>query len=123
MLYILSYSYYDAYFSIIVDGPEVAAWQEFCNNLVNDACEKALKDTDKCMYIGWEEIFNQLVSLVVDRGYNVVKPQEANYSGPGIIRSGYYTDEMWTQEQYGLSREMCDKIINHNNNRIKIKHD
>jgi hypothetical protein len=108
MNYVVSYSWYEEYSPIIVSGPEQKNWTEYCDSLLPEAIELALKDNNEVVYnkekdkfeifrrwIGWSDIVDSLVKVLETKGYTKVKLEEANYWGSNIIRDahGRFEDE------------------------------
>ena len=109
MLYLVSYSWYEDYSPVIVEGDEVEDWQAFCNSLIEIAGNR-LVDKKSSGWIGWDGIVDELVALLGERGYKVLKPPQANYWGSIII--GDKTDQ--SEGYYKLLGSSQERIVEHN---------
>jgi hypothetical protein len=104
-LYVVSYSWYEDYDPTIIRGPVVDDWEAFCRELLPQAAERAMSEVggDWC---GWPAITAALVSMLTERGYVVVKPDEFRTWGSLIIDSD--------DDAKGLPADIAAKIIARN---------
>lgn len=88
MLYLLSYSWYEDYSPRFLEGPVVWDWSDYCDSLLPDAINRALtpKEDRELGWIGWDEIIEAMVEILVENGYRLIKPEEKVYWGSNIIR-------------------------------------
>lgn len=110
MKYLVSYSWYEDYAPVLVEGREVEDWQSFCDSLIELAANRVV-DKKPDSWIGWDTIVDELVVVLGEQGYEVLSPPEADFWGSGIIRGE--TDSP-RSEQYKLLGSAMRGIINHN---------
>ena len=84
MLYNLTYAHYDTNVEHLFDGPEVECWASFCNSLIDEAKQNALKYNNDS-WIGWSEIIDSLCVVLESKGYRQIRPETAIYFGANII--------------------------------------
>ena len=85
--YIVSNSWWEEYSPILVRGPKVDDWKEFCFEVLQKAAKKCLQSNERkkfhdfiCAYNLKESLIKELVKL----GYKVMQPEEFTIYG-GII--------------------------------------
>ena len=107
-LYTLSYSWYEEYSPNLLRGPAVEDWDAFCDSLLPDAVELALKDSKS--WVGWPDIVDAMVEILASKGYVKMKSSvpEKNYFGSSIIR------EREKRDDDCLSDELIKKMAAHN---------
>lgn len=114
MIYLVTYNWYEDHKPTLVEGPEVDDWQAYCNSFLEEATERAIKIEEVEMsWVGWPEIVEQVIEILKEKGYKVVKPTEATYWGASII---HYKDEEAHYHNNGveLSEAAENKVIAHN---------
>ena len=110
MKYLISYSWYEEYSPVLMEGAEVGDWKSFCDNLVELAANRVV-DKKPASWIGWDTIVDELVVVLEEQGYEVLEPPEAEFSGSIIICGK--TDSK-NDEQHKLLGSAKRGIINHN---------
>jgi len=118
-LYIVSYSNEEDYDPTLVVGPHVADWEAFCDSLLNDAADLALrrKGPDGELggsWIGWDTLREMLVEVLLTKGYREVRPKLTNYTGTLII------DDFETDGHENLDKDILTRIVMMNG-RLKEK--
>jgi hypothetical protein len=111
MLYRLSYSWYEDYSPRLLEGPEVDNWSGYCDSLLPEAVEKALSNSvekhEEGGWIGWDEIIDAMVDILVSKGYKLLEPEEKIYWGSNIIRDA-------GDSGVGKDWLILDKVKEHN---------
>ena len=93
-IYELSWGWYEDSQHWILAGPSMM-WEEFkslCDSLISEAATKAVvaqQREDYPSYIGVSEVVEQMIPLLIERGFSVVETCRANYTGSGILKNGY----------------------------------
>jgi hypothetical protein len=70
---------------ILLEGPEVPSWDEYCDNLLPEAIDFCLQRYYG-RYIGWDGIVHGLKTILLTKGYTEVKPIRKTYRGFEIIQ-------------------------------------
>lgn len=84
MIYIISSADYEDYRPTIVEGPEQSDWKAYCKSLLAEASQRAVKEATG--WVGMPEIVKHAVKLLEDKGYRVLRPEDACFFGRGIIK-------------------------------------
>lgn len=107
MIYLVVYEHYDDHFEYFVEGPEVDNWEKYCDSLINEAASYALRDGKVTQnYVGWDRIVESLIDVLIKKGYKVLEPTTAAYSGSSIIK-----DE---EDTHNAHPQIIQSIIAHN---------
>ena len=106
MMYIISYSWYEDYNPIFLEGPEQSDWKKYCDSFVDKAVQNLLKKEDKRL-IGWNSIACEIVELLKKEGYKIFEPLKADYFGSCIIRDN-------KNKQNLISQSLFEKVKKHN---------
>ena len=95
-IYVVSYSWYEEHSPTVVYGPYQKDWQKFCRSLLPEAVQRAFKKAQsmrgnirKLSWIGYDEIKEELLDCVLDRGYRVLIPHNYGLWGSCIIRNDH----------------------------------
>lgn len=73
MLYLLSLSGYDNYTPILLDGPEVDDFDQYCKSFLDEIILNQLKKDD---HISGSSIFYSLKDILISQGYKLINPKE-----------------------------------------------
>jgi len=93
-IYLVSYGDVDVYDPRILIGPSRKDWAGYCYKFLDEACRRAValersRETinsatgEKILcpsWVNWYDVLDQLVEVLVERGYQHVKPAEAYYT-------------------------------------------
>lgn len=87
VLYRVAWTWYETYNSYLVEGPEVPDWEKYLISLLPEAATLALNEQqEKNNWLGWDEIVECLVAVLVTRGYKHLQPQEVKFFGCNILQ-------------------------------------
>ena len=113
-IYFLSYAWYEEYSPILLRGPKVENWESYCNSLLPAAAELAVEQANDT-WLGWPEIVDAMVSILKEKGYIRLRPDEQVYDGTIIIREA--SDAIIREASDAKNRlpeNALEKIFKHN---------
>lgn len=87
--YIVSYSWWEEYSPVVVFGPAVEDWEKFCDSLLPQAIDLALKNQAEKKFptwLGWNDIADSMVETLKEYGYKKIDLPEKTYNGTTIIK-------------------------------------
>lgn len=115
-LYILSFKDYELGVFKILTGPKVDNWKNYCDKMINISAEKAIKIAKKNRaFIGFEEIFKQMIDTLKDYGYQEIELETAEYFSNTIIGLFEKSDGDIDDDLYKiLNKDVFEKISDHN---------
>lgn len=114
--YQLGYEWFDEHEVKIFYGDKVE-WNELCHELLQEAQKKALEYAIKYNdYLGYRDIFRELVESLITRGYVLVTLDTFSMGGDDIIDEHDWEDNY---NQRFLGKEFLSEAVKHN----EIKHD
>jgi len=118
--FILAYEWYDENIPIFLIGPEDVTENDFkgiTQELLNVSAQKALENSKKDSYIGWEQIVIEMSKLLSNKGFTVIKPKRVAYWGSCIIDEQDLSTEGDAPDHYNLEcidDDILKEIIKHN---------
>lgn len=113
MIYLLSHNDHDSYAPNLIEGPEVEDWQAYCNSFLKEATDRAIKiEVERDSWVDWSDIVLQLVEILKEKGYKVVKPIEATFWGH--IIDGEDEEANWYNKGITLPPSAKAKAVEHN---------
>ena len=79
MQYIVSYTNEEEYVPIILEGPEVLNWKEYCSQFLQEAAKRVLKKKANKYTDGWRDIIDALIEILQEQGYRRVILREVEF--------------------------------------------
>ena len=114
MIYLVSHNDHDSYVPRIMEGPEVEDWQAYCNSFLEEATDRAIKiETENMSWVDWSDIVTQLIEILTEKGYKVVKPIEATFWGH-IVDDEDEEEANWYNKGITLPPSAKAKAVAHN---------
>ena len=111
-IYELSWDWYEEYCPVLFLSPDgekysQAQWSKLCDGLVPDAVHYLLKKwaNDQYNHIGWNNIVDRIVEVLISRGWKRVTPIKKSMFGGMIIES---------DDKESLDPSLFESIVAHN---------
>ena len=107
MLYGISHSWYEEYSPILLEGPEVPDWDEYCRSLLPEAISVGL-DKDDAYWVGYRTIIDGLAKVLESRGYKIVNPPQFDLWGSDILTP---KEGLELVKKLGISKSLVNEML------------